>query len=131
MNLPQRILLVDDNDADNVFHEIVLRKAGFAGEVIGFEAGPDLLAFLSGDPLTTPTCIFLDINMPMMNGFEVAQEAAPLIEGKLTVILVMLTSSGSPLDRDRAAAMPVISGYLTKPLTVDQARELIQRPLPY
>lgn len=127
MNLPQRILLVDDNESDNVFHEIMLRKAGFGGEVIAFETGVDALVFLRADALEKPTCIFLDINMPMMNGFEVAQEAAPLIAGKPTIILVMLTSSGSPLDQERAASMPVIRGYLTKPLTIERARELIQR----
>lgn len=129
MTEPKRVLLVDDNESDNVFHEIMLRKAGFTGEVLAFETGVDALAFLRKDPLELPTYIFLDINMPMMNGFEVAQEAAPLIAGKPTVILVMLTSSGSPHDRDRAASMPVIKGFLTKPLTVDAARELIQRPL--
>ncbi|MCB2016469.1 MAG: response regulator [Hydrogenophaga sp.] len=129
MHTAQRILLVDDNESDNVFHEIILRKAGFKGEINVFETGVDVLDFLRSDPLEIPTYIFLDINMPMMNGFEVAQEAAPLIEGKPTVILVMLTSSGSPLDRERAASLPVISGYLTKPLTVETALELLQRPL--
>lgn len=129
MTLPRRVLLVDDNESDNVFHEIMLRKAGFDGEVIAFETGVDALAFLRRDPLDLPTCIFLDINMPMMNGFEVAQEAGPLIAGKPTVILVMLTSSDAPNDRERASGMPVIQGYLTKPLTVETARALLSRPL--
>lgn len=129
MNTARRVLLVDDNESDNVFHEIMLRKAGFDGEILTFETGVDALAFLRLDPLDTPTYIFLDINMPMMNGFEVAQEAAPLITGKPTVILVMLTSSGSPLDRERAATISVISGYVTKPLTVEEARKLLERPV--
>ncbi len=129
MNTARRVLLVDDNESDNVFHEIMLRKAGFDGEILTFETGVDALAFLRLDPLDIPTYIFLDINMPMMNGFEVAQEAAPLITGKPTVILVMLTSSGSPLDRERAATISVISGYVTKPLTVEEARKLLERPV--
>lgn len=126
MTTPQRVLLVDDNEADNVYHEIMLRKAGFEGDVIAFESGIDALKFLESDPLDQPTCIFLDINMPMMNGFEVAQAAEPLIAGKPTIILVMLTSSGSPHDRERAAQLPVIRGYLTKPLTIEEARNLIK-----
>jgi len=130
MSAARRVLLVDDNESDNVFHEIMLRKAGFDGEIIAFETGVDALAFLRSDSLELPTFIFLDINMPMMNGFEVAQEAEPLIAGKPTIILVMLTSSGSSLDRERAAAIPVIHGFLTKPLTVEEARRLLQQPLP-
>jgi len=65
--------------------------------------------------------------MPTMKGFEVAQETAPLIAGKPTIILAMLTSSSSPLDQERAASMPVSRGYLTKPLTIERAREPIQR----
>lgn len=129
MNTVRRVLLVDDNESDNVFHEIMFRKAGFDGEIATFETGVDALAFLRSDPLLEPTYIFLDINMPMMNGFEVAQEAEPLIAGKPTVILVMLTSSGSPVDRERAAKMAVIKGYVTKPLTVDDARKLLEQPL--
>ena len=34
----ERILLIDDNESDNVFHEIMLRRAGFVQEVIVFEA---------------------------------------------------------------------------------------------
>ncbi|MFP5468049.1 MAG: response regulator [Gammaproteobacteria bacterium] len=125
----ERIILIDDNEADNVYHEIMIRKAGFTGEVLVFETGVLALEFLRSDPLTTPSCIFLDINMPMLNGFEVAEQATPLLQGKPTVLLMMLTSSGSPADRARAAALPVIQGYQTKPLTVAAVRETLERGL--
>lgn len=125
----ERIILVDDNEADNVYHEIMIRKAGFTGEVRIFETGVQALEFLRSDPLDTPSCIFLDINMPMLDGFEVAEEATPLLQDKPTVVLMMLTSSGSPADRARAATLPVIQGYLIKPLTVASVRETLERGL--
>lgn len=125
----ERIILVDDNEADNVYHEIMIRKAGFTGQVLVFETGVLALDFLRSDPLTTPSCIFLDINMPMLDGFEVAEEATPLLQDKPTVVLMMLTSSGSPADRARAAMLPVIQGYLIKPLTVASVRETLERGL--
>lgn len=125
----ERIILVDDNEADNVYHEIMIRKAGFTGEVRVFETGVHALEFLRTDPLDTPSCIFLDINMPMLDGFEVAEEATPLLQDKPTVVLMMLTSSGSPADRARAATLPVIQGYLIKPLTVASVRETLERGL--
>lgn len=125
----ERIILVDDNESDNVYHEIMIRKAGFKGEVLVFETGVLALDFLRSDPLIKPSCIFLDINMPMLDGFEVAEEATPLLAGKPTVLLMMLTSSGSPADRARAASLPVIQGYQTKPLTAASVREMLERGL--
>lgn len=126
MTAPTRFILIDDNEADNVFHEIMIRRAGFQGPVLVFESGADALAFLRSDPLAEPTCIFLDINMPLMDGFEFAREAAPLVEGRPTVLLMMLTSSDAPQDQQRARELPVIQGFLTKPLTAQKVRELLQ-----
>ncbi len=125
LHRPERFILIDDNEADNVFHEIMIRRAGFTGEVLIFDNGVDALDFMRQDQLRLPTCIFLDINMPMLDGFEVATQAAPLLEGRDTVVLVMLTSSGSPQDRERAAQIPVISGYVTKPLAAALVRDML------
>lgn len=122
---PERFILIDDNEADNVFHEIMIRRAGFTGEVLIFDNGLDALDFMRQDQLHLPTCIFLDINMPMLDGFEVAIQATPLLEGRDTTVLVMLTSSGSTQDRERAAQIPVISGYVTKPLAAALVRDML------
>lgn len=125
MTAPTRFILVDDNEADNVFHEIMIRRAGFNGELLIYEDAAEALAFLQNDPLTTPTCIFLDINMPLMDGFEFARQATPLLSSKSTVQLLMLTSSDAPQDRKIASEMPLIQGFITKPLTVQKVRELL------
>lgn len=125
MSAFERFILIDDNEADNVFHEIMIRRSGFGGEILIFESGIDALSFFRSDPMTQSTCILLDINMPMMSGFEMAEEAADLLQGKNNVVMVMLTSSGSPADRDRASTIPVIQGFLTKPVTVPVLSELM------
>ncbi len=123
--IPERFILIDDSEADNVFHEIMIRRAGFTGELRIFETGQDALAFLRQDALTVPTCIFLDINMPALDGFEVAAQATPLLDGKPTTVLVMLTSSDAPSDRERAASLPIIQGFVTKPLTTAAVRAML------
>jgi len=130
MSAFERFVLIDDNEADNVFHEIMIRKAGFTGEVLVFMSGEEALDFFRRDDLSRPTCIFLDINMPMMSGFDMAEQAAPLIMGKPSLVLVMLTSSGSTADWERARNMDVIQGYVTKPLTKALVGEVLDGAVP-
>ncbi len=125
MTAPTRFILIDDNEADNVFHEIMIRRAGFTGELLVYEDAEEALTFLQKDPLTAPTCIFLDINMPLMDGFEFARKADSLLSGKSTVLVMMLTSSDAPKDRQTASEMPLIQDFITKPLTVQRVRDLL------
>lgn len=124
----ERIVLIDDNDADNAYHEIMIKRAGFTGDIVIKENGVEGLRYLESADLDTPTYIFLDINMPTMDGFEVAERAAPLLRDKRSVILVMVTSSSSPHDRERAGALEVVHGFITKPLTIATLRDLLADP---
>ena len=76
----QRIVLVDDSEADNVYHEVVLRRAGFSGDLQVFEMAAPALDYLRRLP-DGPVClVLLDINMPGMDGWEFAAAAAPLLQ---------------------------------------------------
>ena len=124
------IVLVDDSEADNVFHELMLRRAGFTGELLQFEGGEAALGYLRNRSNEDSTClILLDINMPGMNGWDFAAAASSLIAVKPWMVVVMLTSSGAEQDLARAQGMPEIRGYLTKPLTVERATELLRGQL--
>ncbi len=121
----ERIILIDDNEMDNVYHQIIVQRAGFSGELLIFESGMEALAFLRATDLARPCLIFLDINMPGMDGFEFAEQAKPLLTGKPTNTIMMLTSSGSERDRLRASNLAIIKGFLTKPLTEAAVNEMI------
>lgn len=122
---PSRIILIDDSEADNLFHQIMIRRAGFEGDIQMFENSVEALEFLRADTQSEPTCILLDINMPVLNGFELAEKASPLLKGKPTVVVVMLTSSHSPEDKERAQRIDIIQGYVSKPLTVALVSQML------
>ncbi len=121
----QRVVLIDDSENDNFFHEIALRKAGFAGEVRIFETGESALEFLLQDQVSVPTVVFLDINMPGMNGFEVARALSDRLHPQAELQLNMLTSSAWSVDKATAGSIGLIQHYLVKPLTPDMAAGLI------
>lgn len=122
---PSRIILIDDSEADNLFHQIMIRRAGFEGDIQMFENSVEALEFLRADTQSEPTCILLDINMPVLNGFELAEKASPLLKGKPTMVVVMLTSSHSPEDKERAQRIDIIQGYVSKPLTVALVSQML------
>jgi CheY-like chemotaxis protein len=112
----ERVVLIDDNELDNVFHDWALRKAGFEGEIIVFDSGEAAVDGFSMADLSRRTVIFLDINMPGMDGFAVAEKLAPILANHPNVTIVMLTSSEAREDRARAKSIEVIRGYVPKPL---------------
>ncbi len=129
MSLPcrvERIVLVDDSHADNVFHEVIIRRSGFTGDLKVFEQPAQALEYLRSVP-DGPVClVLLDINMPGMDGWEFAKAAEPFLADRQTVVLVMLTSSSAPSDLERARQLPAVRGYITKPLDKQAATELLQ-----
>jgi CheY-like chemotaxis protein len=132
LNPIERVILIDDNEMDNYFHTLALKDAGFAGTVSVFEDGESALADLAqlahradtadtadtaDQPEVGRVLIFLDINMPGMDGFDVAERLVPLLRRQPNVVVLLLTSSDSPEDIARAKSIPIIKGFLTKPLT--------------
>ena len=68
-----RVMMVDDNDNDLLFTRLMLERSGCGFDVIGFERAAEALAYLRDTPAHGVSIILLDINMPVMNGFDFLQ----------------------------------------------------------
>lgn len=110
------ILLIDDNEADNVYHEIVLRRHSGVDKVIAEETAYSALQYLSNVRGNWPDLVFVDLNMPGVDGIECIEKIVQLAPPQ-HVQIFLLTSSDAEQDRHRAGQFPVISEYIIKPLT--------------
>jgi len=109
------ILLIDDNDDDNFYHRIILSEAGVTKRIEVAETGYEALDFLQRIQ-QAPELIFLDINMPRMNGWEFLQRQR--LDWHLCTIPTIVVSGVASHD-PRCLEMPIVR-ILPKPYTVDQ-----------
>lgn len=124
------IILVDDDEVTNYVHESVIEDADVTKDVLVAEDGQkalNLLQELETKGADCPNLIFLDINMPVMNGFEFL-DAYQQMKGqfKQPVIIVMFTSSLNTQDVARAQAAGV-ADFLDKPLTAGKLNDVLDK----
>jgi len=125
------ILLVDDDVEDNYFHQIVINEMNITERIEVALNGVEALNFLKKENQTHPDLIFLDINMPKMNGWEFLQAYKEFkADQKAEVVVVMLSTSINPSDKERAEQFPDIIGFNSKPLTEEIISEILERYFP-
>lgn len=122
------VMLVDDNDTDNFISQKIIELNGFADRVIAKNSGKSALEYLEAnenDPSALPEVIFLDINMPIVDGFVFLFEFERFNdELKKKCKIAILSSSDNKRDIERIVDNDYVVKYITKPLTQDALVEI-------
>lgn len=117
----QEIYLIDDDSLVNYLNREMIQAMAPNSQILTFESPVEALAILSGkvelEENSFPQWIFLDINMPFMDGWEFLEQFAQFPASfRLKTKIYLLSSSIDKHDLDRASANPYVFDYLIKPL---------------
>ena len=127
----KNVLVIDDNETDLLIARIVIEKSGFKGGIVTKNSGKSALQYLSSitsKPENWPNIIFLDINMPVINGFAFLFEYEKM-DAELRKIskIAVLTSSDNRTDMERFLINDGVIDYVSKPISIEGFKTVVEK----
>ena len=122
----KRIVIIDDDPMYRLIVKHLIQKIDKSVVVSEYENGADAIAGLSAiPPAEWPHVVFLDINMPIVDGWQFLSEAADCMPQLATHSRIyMLSTSIDSRDRERAESIPAIREYICKPVSPEKLRSI-------
>lgn len=121
----ENVLVIDDDNVFNYLVEDAFEEANINCKVTFKTRAKEALKYLKDGLNPSPELIFLDINMPVMTGWEFLDEYEKIKLHKTSKTkIVMLSSSIYKEDKDKAKEYNKVVDFITKPLTSEQLQEV-------
>ncbi len=126
MNKQYIACIIDDDTINQFVFTRIIQNHHFTKEIITFPNGQEALSFLTNnlDCQKIPDVIFVDINMPVMDGWEFLEHYTQLKISK-KVLIYLLSSSVNPADIEKSKRIPLVNSYFVKPIKTEQIQEII------
>jgi len=127
------MLVIDDDDINIFIIKKVIEKTGYEVDMISKSNGQlaiDYLSNIINNAEIFPHIILVDINMPILNGWEFLEAYEKLNIQERKVYLYMLSSSVYEYDIEKAKSFKSVNGFISKPLTIERLKELLQLVTP-
>ena len=123
--------IIDDDPIQALIIERMLSSYKICEKLLVFKNGLEALQYFQANftnPDLVPDIILLDINMPVMNGWQFLEEfkdLRPAIDKK--IILYMVSSSIWPEEMEKAKQYSVVTDYIVKPITMQELAKTLKR----
>lgn len=133
MNDVLKTCIVDDDSIYRFTMVKALESTKLPMEIMAFSDGEEAINFMLDNldqDSVFPDVIFLDIDMPIMDGFQFMEEYVkikPRVGKKITIYMV--SSSLDPVDIERAKKISAISDYIVKPIGLNRLKNIIEELL--
>jgi|TARA_B110000967_G_scaffold117195_1_gene119920 CheY-like chemotaxis protein len=132
--MPSKIRMIGIVDDDLIYqfmlHRIIMRN-NLAEKIVTFSDGEDAIQYLidnKGTNKNIPDVIFLDTNMPILDGWQFVEKYAKIkAEIKKKVIIYMLSSSIKPADLQSASEISDLNGYIIKPTQLEELKTILHK----
>ncbi|MEP6683208.1 MAG: response regulator [Parafilimonas sp.] len=128
--MPDRFMVIDDDAINNMICKLLIQRCFNEVNIKLFTEPEDALTAINfeytkkGKMLST--VLFLDINMPVMTGWEfleVFKNFNSSIQQQFTIFV--LSSSIDYKDEEKAKSNPLVAGFICKPLTAEKIMEMV------
>lgn len=117
------LMVIDDDDIDQMLYSRVAAASGVVKPLIQFSLATEAMRYLRQPDFQPVDVIALDINMPIMNGYEFLDAATTEFGHQFAkAVFVMLTTEISPEEVVRAKSFAAVKGFAKKPITVETLR---------
>ncbi|NHE59386.1 response regulator [Cyclobacterium plantarum] len=118
------IVLIDDDPINNLINKRLINKLNLTPKTIEFLEAEQALEYLKNPDLEKKVLILVDINMPVMNGWDFLSQYVEFQKERNDRI-IMLSSSIDFQDRQKSKEFPFVSGFIEKPLTHEKLETFI------
>ena len=124
-----KVLLTDDDKMAVFLQKIIITESGLATNVLSFSNGLETLDYLNAnDEPKNEYIIFLDINMPVMNGWDFLDQAINQPYSK-RIYIVMASSYSEVKDRETSVRYPQVIRIFEKPITLEICHKIMKLPV--
>ena len=126
MKITSKTCIIDDDEIFVIVAKKIMKVGGFTDEVLNFKNGKEAITYFrenASNKAAIPELVFLDLNMPLMDGWEFLDQLEKL-ELTQEVKIFIFTSSIDPKDQKRSEGYQMVESFVEKPLTMQKLKTI-------